>query len=105
MQNNKYRVSGAFFENDRPNGPAFSGFVEIDGVKTHIALWPKTSAKGDNYFQVTEDRRKNQAQQGGVPGGIPAPRSPFGNRPSAKPPMRPATNNDMDDDIPFHPEL
>ena len=95
--NNQYRVSGAFFENDRGSGPAFTGFVEIDGVKTHIALWPKTSRAGVNYFQVSEDKKKNQAQQGGGP----APRSPFGQRPSAKPPMRTVPNNDMDDDIPF----
>lgn len=108
MQSNKYRVSGAFFEKGHPNGPAFSGFVEIDGVKTHIALWPETSKSGMNYLSVREDKRKNQAQ-GAAPQGGPAPRSPFGQRQAPRPqggPVRPSANpnDDMDDEIPFNKE-
>lgn len=64
-----YRIKGAFFENEKEVGPAFTGFVEIDGVKTMMALWPKTSAAGKNYLQVSEDKKKG--------GTKPAPNSPF----------------------------
>ena len=94
---NQYRVKGAFFENDKPNGPAFTGFVEIDGVKTHIALWPKTSQSGTNYFQVSEDKRKQQAQQATTA----SPRSPFAKK--AAPPKRSDDDpfGDGGDSIPF----
>ena len=113
MQNN-YRVKGAFFENMKPTGPAFTGFVEIDNVRTEIALWPKTSQKGVNYFQVSEDKKK-PAQQSGAPG----PRRGSGSfgpgqnfAPRSQPPQAQYTKptsgpqhhqpiNDMDDDIPF----
>lgn len=96
----QYRVKGAFFESDKPSGPAFTGFVEIDGIKTHIALWPKTSQSGTNYFQVSEDKRKNQAQ---AQPAAPVARSPFARKQQQAPPARPS--NDMDDDIPFAPEF
>lgn len=89
----EYRVKGAFFENTKDTGPAFTGFVEIDGVKTPMALWPKTSAKGENYLQVSEDKKKAAA--------APAPRSPFKARePNPAPNLR-GSKSDMDDDIPF----
>jgi len=114
MQNN-YRVKGAFFENMKPTGPAFTGFVEIDGVRTEIALWPKTSQKGTNYFQVSEDKGKKKPAQ---PGSFaPAPQSSFTGRQYSQPttgrqpqsvrgPSTPKTTyNDMDsDDISFTPE-
>jgi hypothetical protein len=88
---NDYRIKGAFFENVKDTGPAFTGFVEIDGVKTSIALWPKTSAKGQNYLQVAEDKKKPVQQS----------RSPFR-------PRQPVTGNDPrdgfaddDQDVPF----
>lgn len=74
----QYRVQGALFEIDRESGPAFTGFIEIDGVKTMLALWPKTSAKGQNYFQIAEDKRKADASN------RPKPVSPF--KPKPKPP-------------------
>ena len=102
MPDNKYRVSGAMFPNDKPNGPVFSGFVEIDGVKTHIALWEKQSKAGNDYLQVSEDKRaaeKAAGQSGG--GGA----SKF-RRPAASPTSgKPNPNLDMDDDIPFSPEM
>jgi hypothetical protein len=95
-----YRVRGALFENERDTGPAFTGFVEIDGVKTAVALWPKTSAKGQNYLQVAENKKRQQQ----VDQRSPPPRSPF-NRPHQ--PQRPlnAPRNDppfddMNDEIP-----
>lgn len=92
---NNFRVKGAFFENDK-QGPAFTGFVEIDGVRTNIALWPKTSQKGVNYFQVSEDK-KNAPQATTAK----AASSPFTRHPP-KPANKPAPDNsDMDDDIPF----
>lgn len=91
----KYRIKGAFFENTKNTGPAFTGFVEIDGVKTLMALWPKTSAKGDNYLQVSEDKKKAM-QPASAP---PAPRSPF--KPRGNDPQGSSPHNDMDDDIPF----
>lgn len=91
MQN--YRVKGAFFENIRDTGPAFTGFIEIDGVKTQIALWPKTSAKGQNYLQVAEDKRKDPNA------GASAPKSPF--KPRATQTQPPPKDDDMDDTIPF----
>jgi len=53
-----YRVKGAFFEKGG-KGPAYTGFVEIDGVKTLISLWSKTSKAGQPYLQVSEDKKKN----------------------------------------------
>jgi hypothetical protein len=85
---NKPRVSGALFENLRDTGPAFKGFVEIDGVKTQIVLWPKTSAKGQNYLQVAEDKRLPQH-----------PREQ-GRLSQIKPRNDPRDNSDMDDELP-----
>ena len=88
----QYRVSGAMFKNTRGAGPEYTGFVEIDGVKTNIALWPKRSAKGDDYLQVGENKPKEGYA---APPGNPAMNSPM--KPRVAPPQR----NDMDDDIPF----
>ena len=96
----EYRVKGALFENTKDSGPAFTGFVEIDGVKTSLALWPKTSAKGENYLQVSEDK-KRAAPAGGT---APPSKSPFAPRkPAAAPNLRgnDPRDSDMDDDIPF----
>lgn len=90
----EYRVKGAFFENVKDVGPAFTGFVEIDGVKTSIALWPKTSAAGANYLQVSEDKKK----PGAAGSGTPPAKSPFKPRQPVPPRSQP---NDMDDDMPF----
>jgi len=85
----EYRVKGAFFESDK-GGPKYTGFVEIDDVRTNIALWPKVSAKGDDYLQVSEKKP--------MPGAGTAPRAPAMNSPIKQAPPR---NRDMDDDIPF----
>lgn len=93
----EYRVKGAFFENEKNVGPAFTGFVEIDGVKTSIALWPKRSAKGANYLQVSEDKKKSQEPPAN-------PNSPFRPRiPNQQPNLRASGNDPRDDgdDIPF----
>jgi hypothetical protein len=88
----EYRVSGALFEVDRQGGPAFTGFIEINGEKTMLALWPKTSAKGQNYFQISEDKKRVDK---------------MANRPKAASPFKPKpsiTSNDPRDDgedIPF----
>src|SRR6266566_3490895 len=94
-----YRVKGAFFENIKDSGPAFTGFVEIDGVKTSIALWPKRSAAGANYLQVSEDKKgsKKDSPSGGGVGSPFKPRKPIGN----DPPGKPIPHDDMDDEIPF----
>lgn len=90
----KYRISGALFENQKDRGPAFTGIIEIDGVKHSIALWPKTSAKGMNYLQCSEDKKKPVPTGGGPQSG-----SPFKPRTPPSPPL--LSHNDMDDDIPF----
>src|SRR6266446_6132783 len=95
----EYRVKGAFFENVKDSGPAFTGFVEIDGIRTAIALWPKRSAAGANYLQVSEDKKKSGNKVAGTSPPSPSqspfkPRKPLGNDP-------PGNNPDMDDDIPF----
>jgi hypothetical protein len=88
----EYRIKGALFENERDSGPAFTGFVEIDGVKSMIALWPKVSAKGARYLQVSEDKKKANATSSTPPASSPfKPRKPIGND----------ARGDMDDDIPF----
>lgn len=93
----EYRIKGAFFENEKDVGPAFTGFVEIDGVKTLMALWPKTSAAGKNYLQVSEDKKKH-----GAGGGAPPPaKSPFKPRITPAPQTNRKPDPDMDDDIPF----
>ncbi len=98
----EYRVKGAFFENIKDSGPAFTGFVEIDGVKTSIALWPKRSAAGANYLQVSED--KKQSKKAAASSGSPfKPRKPIGNDPPGELPRRrdddPFDNGG--EDIPF----
>jgi hypothetical protein len=96
-----YRVKGAFFENVKDSGPAFTGFVEIDGTKTMIALWPKTSAAGANYLQVSEDKKKAAPSTPSARGGG----SPFKPRqPAPQPSGGGHPGSDMDDDIPFSPE-
>jgi hypothetical protein len=88
-----YRISGALFHKDIPNGPAFSGTIEIEGQKYNISCWPKTSKAGNSYLQISEDKRADKPNPHG--GGM---ASKF-KRPS--PPVAPSKNNDMDDDIPF----
>lgn len=101
-QQNKYRVNGAIFQNNKPNGPMYSGVVEIDGVKTYIALWEKRSAAGNDYLQISEDKKAadkaagNQSQQGG------GAANRFARPAPQRAPTPPAAKNaDMDDDIPF----
>ena len=92
----EYRVKGALFENTKDSGPAFTGFVEIDGQKTMLALWPKTSAQGQNYLQVSEDK-KRAAPAGGT---VPPTKSPF----APRKPVVPKKDDDPFDDgdnIPF----
>lgn len=113
-QGKQYRVSGALFQRDR--GPAFSGFVEIDGVKTYISLWEKVSGSGTTYWQVSEDRKppgqNQQVQQPSrfPPNRVPGPTTPAAPQrfyqgsgpvtPQAKPSNRPI-DDDFDDSIPF----
>ena len=74
----QYRISGAIFE-VQGGGPAFTGFIEIDGKKEFIALWPKTSAKGQNYFQVAEDKKRVEKE------GARSSPSPFKPKPKPSP--------------------
>jgi hypothetical protein len=100
---NNFRVKGAFFENDKQTGPAFTGFIEIDGVRTEIALWPKTARSGVNYFQVSEDKKKNPGGSLKTTAG-PATGSPFAKKapPQApKKPIDPFDDGDDGDGIPF----
>lgn len=92
----QYRINGAVFQNDRPNGPIFSGTIEIDGQKSYISLWEKTSKGGKAYLQISEDTYAAQKAAGAAPQGQGAA-SKF-----RRPAPKPAPNNDdMDDDIPF----
>jgi hypothetical protein len=90
----QYRVGGAIFKSTKSAGPEFTGFVEIDGVKTNIALWPKRSAKGQDYWQVGEN--KMLEKDAAVAPRAPAQHSPMKPKP---PPYR--RDPDMDEDIPF----
>ena len=96
----KFRVGGALFPKDAPNGPVFAGTIEIDGVKTAISVWEKTSAAGNQYLQISEDKR-GQAKIDAAGGGGGSRQPPVNQfrRPPAKPAPKPA--DDMDDDIPF----
>jgi len=95
----EYRIKGAFFENIKDSGPAFTGFVEIDGVKTQMALWPKTSAAGQNYLQVSEDKKAKKIAAPSSGGHSPfKARKLVGNDPPGKPVPY---SDGMDDDIPF----
>jgi len=89
-----YRISGAIFPKEIPNGPAFGGTIEIEGIKYNISLWEKTSKAGNGYLQISEDKRGPNLQGSGT--------SPVANkfkRPAVTP--APSPINDMDDDIPF----
>lgn len=97
----KYRISGALFTKDAPNGPVFAGTIEIDGIKHAISLWEKTSAAGNQYLQVSEDKRgQAKIDAGGGSGGSFVPPVNKFKRPA---PQAPKPSNDMDDDdaIPF----
>lgn len=112
---NQPRVSGAVFESRHPTGPKFSGFIEIDGVKTFICLWDKVSAKGNDYLQISEDKKKiAQNDISGAPRQkqLPqrqAPQQPLRQQgfqqrqpPQRQVPRQPTQqHDDMDDDIPF----
>jgi hypothetical protein len=111
----EYRVKGALFENtkNKGNGPLYTGFVEIDGVKTNISLWAKRSAKGDDYIQISEDRKlesKASSRPPAPPTRVPQTNSPFkqrGNDPrddmyeETGPRPEDRRRLDLDDDIPF----
>jgi hypothetical protein len=103
----KYRISGALFSKDAPNGPVFSGVIEIDGVKHAISLWEKTSAAGNQYLQVSEDKRGQAKIDAGTgTGGSFTPAVNKFKRPA--PQVRPDARkpDDLDsDDIPFAPEF
>ena len=61
-----------------------------DGSQHNIALWEKTSAKGNNYLQISEDKKAK-------PPGTPSPAAGGGNKF-----QRPAPKKDEDPDlIPF----
>lgn len=64
---------GAIFEvtSDNPAAPIFSGFVYINPddyeadndtglVKVRLALWEKTSQKGDVYYSVKAEPEQNK---------------------------------------------
>jgi hypothetical protein len=94
MPDSKYRISGALFAKTSPNGPVYSGIIEIDGVKHNIALWEKTSAKGNQYLQISEDKKAK-------PPGTTPPAAGGANRFQRPAPTPKKPNDDMDDDIPF----
>jgi len=92
-----YRISGAIFPKEIPNGPAFGGIIEIEGVKYNISLWEKTSKAGNSYLQISEDKRANNLQVSSA--GTSSVANKF-RRPAVTP--APSPINDMDDDsIPF----
>ncbi len=80
-------IKGALFPRER--GPRYTGIIEIGNEKYQIAVWEKTSAKGNVYLQISEDRKRDQPQQQGGGGA------------SAYARKTPHQHNDMDDDIPF----
>lgn len=48
-------LRGAAFVNNRaysPKAPAFKGFVEIEGRKFDIAIWPQKSKSGLDYLSL-----------------------------------------------------
>jgi hypothetical protein len=95
MAPQKYRVNGALFENENPNGPAFRGFIEIDGKKEQIALWPRTSNAGKNYLSIAEEKKMQKPA-------APASKSPFGRPKQSQQDSQQGflPKNDMDDEIP-----
>ncbi len=98
----QYRISGAIFKNESGRGPEMSGFIEIEGKKENISLWPKRSAKGQDYWQVSENKMQDKNQ----PSPAPAMNSPM--KPRRAPDPGPAVGgrfSDMDDDVPFAPEF
>jgi len=95
-----YRVSGALFYKEITNGPALAGTIEIEGQKYNISCWPKKSKAGNDYLQISEDKRSDKQTTGGnaMAGGA----SKF-RRPS--PPVGPKKpDDDSDPDDPFGPE-
>lgn len=99
----KPRVAGAIFQNTSGRGPEYTGVVEIDGVKTQIALWPKVSQGGKNYLQISEDRKRPQGAGPGAPrpSGSPMPQRPQGYQPGRPAQPKKPDDDDMDDTIPF----
>ena len=95
-----YRISGAIFPREIPNGPAFGGTIEIEGVKYNISLWEKTSKAGNSYLQISEDKRAGNLQ--GSSAGTSSVANKF-KRPAVTP--APSPINDLDDDVPFAPEF
>lgn len=102
--NNPRKISGAIFPSQYQNGPAYTGILEVDGVKYKIALWSKTSAGGKQYLQISEDKKsKNTPTSSPFTGATSAyqqaqkDQEAFGKvvRGSVRGP------DDMDDEIPF----
>ena len=55
MKNYDNELRGAAFPNNRafsPKAPAFIGFVEIEGRKFDIAIWPQKSKSGLDYLSL-----------------------------------------------------
>jgi hypothetical protein len=117
------KITGALFEGQNPNGPAFSGFFEVHedipaGTKLYVACWPRTSKNGAPYLGVDEDKLKAQKAAGQGPGQVsfrpgttygghkPKTFSPKPNPNISTGPQQVRTSRpDMDDDIPFAPEF
>lgn len=96
------KISGALFEkqNASPNAPAFTGFIEIEGVKHNIVLWHKTSGKGLPYLQVAEDKRKNEQEASGGNAYTQKTQTTAAPQYGQKRPAKPE-DFDPDDSIPF----
>lgn len=93
------KISGAIFANNYPNGPSYTGVVEIDGQKYEVALWEKTAkSTGKPYLQVSENKKKG-AGAGQAPQVLGAARNMF--KTAAKPPVAPPVDDMDGDDIPF----
>lgn len=80
-------LRGRLFKNDRKereNQPDYTGDCEVEGQKYRLAGWMKKSQAGQPYMSLSLS--------------IPQPQG----NPSAPPPVQTAaTNQSMDDEIPF----
>lgn len=87
---------GSMFQNkkERDNHPDWKGDAMFNGNLIEVAGWNKTTAGGKSYISIKVQEKRQSGGGGGY-----APEPPRDNRAPTQ--SRPASKDDIDDEVPF----
>ena|SRR3990167_7786941 len=91
------RNSGVLFPNDKKHGkqPDFTGKLDVDGRELSLSAWSRTSKAGREFLSLRVSEPGDYQKRSSPPREREAPvEKPSGRQP-------PATEDFLDDDIPF----